>query len=114
MALRKAGPQPWGRAHVFRHTHEGGREESTGGFPEQMEPGLSFFQRPEFQLMGEDAELCSCEKIFKFGRGCGHTAHHFVATDPGKHNAISLRSHTHPEVRRSAAIVAGSRHKAAV
>src|SRR5580692_4616980 len=64
--------------------------------------------------MSEGAELCSCEKILKFGRRCGHTAHDFVATDAGKHDAISLRGHTHPNLRRSAAIVARSWHKAAV
>src|ERR1700723_491236 len=114
MALHKAGLQPWSRAHVFRDTYERGREESTGGFPEQMEPGLSLFQRPDFQLMSESAELYSCKKILKFRRGGGHTAHDFVASDAGKHDAISLRGHTDPEVRRSAAIVAGSWHKAAM
>src|SRR5208282_1701892 len=114
MALRKAGLQPWGWPHVFRNTYESGREESTGGFPEQMEPGLSLFQRPDFQLMSEVTELCSCEKILKFGHRCWHAAHDFVATDAGKHDAISLRGHTHPDLRRSAAIVAGSWHKAAV
>src|ERR1700679_3359801 len=112
MAFHKAGLQPWGRTHVFRDTHEGGREESTGGFPEQMEPGPSLFQRPDFQLTSESAELRSCKKILKLGRGGGHTAHDFVAPDAGKHDAISLRGHAHPEVRSSSSIVAGSWHKA--
>ena len=29
-----------------------------------------------------------------------HTAHDFVATDAGKHDAISLRRHTHPDLRQ--------------
>src|ERR1700683_260036 len=106
MALHKAGLQPWGRAHVFCDTHESGREESTGRFPERMEQGLSLFQRPDFQLMSEGAELCSCEKILKFGCWCGHTAHDFVAPDARKYDAISLRGNTHPDLRRSAAVVA--------
>src|ERR1700684_140924 len=114
MALHKGGAEPWGRMHVFRDTHEGEREESTGGFPEQMEPGLSFFQRPDFQLMSESAELRSCKKILKFGHRGGHTAHDLVAADAGKHDAISLRGHTHPEVQRSAAIIAGCWHKTGV
>src|SRR5712664_146004 len=108
MALSEVRVKPWSRAHAFRDTHERGREKSTGGFPEQMEPGLSLFQCPDFQLVSKGTELCSCEKILKFRRGRGHTAHDFVTTNAGKHDAIILRGHTHPDLWRSAAIIAGS------
>src|ERR1700733_5068264 len=64
--------------------------------------------------MSEPAELSSCEKSLKFGRRGGHTAHDLVTTDSGEHRTISLRGHTHSNLRRCAAIVTGSWHKATV
>jgi len=91
MALHKARLQPWGCAHVFCDTHKAERKEFTGSFPEEMDPRLSLLQRPGFQLMSEGAELCSCQKILKFGHRGWHTAHDLVATDTGEHDAIPLR-----------------------
>ena len=96
--------------------HQRGREEKIHGRlpPEQMEPGLSFFERPDLQLVSEDAELCRCKKILKFRRGRRHTAHDLVATNAGKHDTIALRGRHSADLRRSAAIVAGSWYEAAV
>src|SRR5439155_21746368 len=112
IAPHKIDLQPGDRPHVFRDTHKRGGEESSGGLPEQMEPRLSFFQRPDFQLMSEGSEFCSCEKIFKFWCGCWHTTHDLVATDAGKHDATPLGGQAHPDLRRRLAIVAGSLYKA--
>src|SRR5258708_3626970 len=111
MALHKAGLQPWGRSHMFRDTHYGRREESPRRFPEEMEPWLSLFERPDFQLMSEGAELSSCEKILKFGHWRWHSAHDLVSPDAGKHHAISLRRQTGSDLWRGAAVGAGSWHK---
>src|SRR5437660_12935142 len=62
--------------------------------------------------MSEPAELCSCEKIFEFWCGCWHATHDLIATDAGKHHAISLRGQAHAELGRSAATVARSLFKA--
>src|SRR5256886_8293864 len=89
--LHIVGLQPRNRPHVFRDANEPGRKESPRRFPEQMEPWLSFFQRPYFQLMSEPPELCSCEKIFEFRCRCRHATHSLVATHAGEHDAIPLR-----------------------
>src|SRR6266403_216900 len=62
--------------------------------------------------MSQRPELCFCEKICEFRCGRWHTTHYLVATDAGKHYAIPLRAQTHPDLRRSATVVAGSRHEA--
>src|SRR6266852_8703445 len=64
--------------------------------------------------MSERPESCSCEKIFKFWCRCRYATHDFVAADAGKHDAIPLGGEAHPELRGSATIVAGGRHKTAV
>src|SRR6266404_1709352 len=113
MVLHKIGPQPRSRPHVFWNTHERGRKKSRGGLPEQMEPRLSFFQCPDFEFMSERAELSSCEKIFEFLCRRRYAPHSLVATDAGEHDMIPLRGQAHLDLPGSAAIVAGSRHKAA-
>ena len=54
--------------------------------------GFHLFQRPDphLELVGEGTKFSSCKKILKFGRGCGDTAHDFVAPDAGKHDPIVL------------------------
>src|ERR1700677_635711 len=64
--------------------------------------------------MSEEAEFCSCKKIFKFRGWCRASTQNLVATDAGKDDAISLRGQAQPDLRRSAAVVAESRHKAVV
>src|SRR5713101_835646 len=111
MALHKVGLQPWGRPQVFRDTHKRGGEESPHGFKEKMEPRLSFFECPDFQLMSQGPEPCSREKVFEFRYGRWHATHSLVATNAGKHDPIALRGQAHPDLRGSAAIVAKARHK---
>src|ERR1700724_2298358 len=79
-----------------------------------MKPRFSLLQCPDFQLASECAELCSCEKIFELRCGRWNSTHDLVATDARKHDAIPLRAQAQPDFRRSAAIVPGSRDKAAV
>src|SRR5882762_10054571 len=102
MPLDKIRLQPGSRPHVFLDTHEPGRKESPRRFPEEMEPWLSFFQCPYFQLMSEHMELCSGEKISQLRYRRWHATHSLVATDAGKDDAIPLRGQAHPDLRESA------------
>ena len=64
--------------------------------------------------MGQPAKLSPCEKILKFGRRRWHATHDLVAANAGKHDPIPMRGKAHPHLRGSAAVVAGSWHKARV
>src|SRR6266404_4958003 len=77
-----------------------------------MKPWLPFVQGPQFQLMRERTELCSCEKVGKLRRRRWHATRDLVTSDAGKDDAISLRNHACGELCRSlVGPTAGSRSR---
>src|SRR5262249_39331432 len=66
------------------------REKSSGGFKEQVKPGLSLIQGPDLQLVRERLELCPGEEILEFWVRCRDTTHDLVATDSRQDNTVAI------------------------
>ena len=77
--LDEGSIEPSGRALVLRDAEKSWREELSCGFKEQIEPGFSLVERPDFQLMRELFEVTFGEQILQLRCGRWHAAHHLIA-----------------------------------
>jgi hypothetical protein len=65
---------------VLRDGNQVGREEFPGCIKEQVEPGLSLIECPDFKSVCELSELGSLKNIFKFRSGTWDTTRDLVAS----------------------------------
>src|SRR5271169_3744068 len=94
MPLNERTIEPHGRLPVLCDATHRAWKKSQGGLKEQMKPGLSFRERPHFQLVREPPEARSGHEIGELGNGRRHSARDFIAADARKHDAITALPET--------------------